>query len=134
MILVARGFSTAFSPLCDLTKEEQWPSERWRVALQVWSEKDQVLRGWRFAGPLVQTMPEDTSQEIARNVSWWLNEVSKSIDRNENILMNICGRILDHSYFDNVDTDQPVTPGNKSSGRTSYSGTTKSLVQARSKR
>ena len=95
--------------LRDLGQEGQWPDFRWRVALQVWSEKEQVLRAWRFAGPLVQTMPNDTLQEIARSLSWWLNEVSKSIDRKENILLNLCDRILDQSYQDNEDTDEPVT-------------------------
>ncbi|MEN1480131.1 hypothetical protein AAIH16_42045, partial [Pseudomonas aeruginosa] len=45
--------------LSDLAQEGVWPVERWRKALQVWSEKGRVLRSWRYATPLIQNMPDD---------------------------------------------------------------------------
>ncbi len=80
--------------LCDLTLQNTWPAVRWREALQVWSEDGMVLRSWRFAAPLVQSMPDTVLQELAHVVTWWLQAASKSIDRHKNILLYMCQRVL----------------------------------------
>jgi len=81
--------------LCDLARQNVWPVGRWREALQVWSENGMVLRSWRFAAPLVQTMPDTVVRELAHGVTWWLEAASKSIDRHEAIQLHICQRVLD---------------------------------------
>jgi SIR2-like domain len=101
-----RFFHSSFA-LCDLAQEAIWPTERWREALQVWSEENQTLRSWRFAAPLVQTMPDDILQEIAHAFTWWLEVVSKSIDCHEKIFLDLCRRLLALSHHDDGDTDQP---------------------------
>ena len=98
--------------LCDLAKEDLWPVERWREALQAWSEEGRTLRSWRFAAPLIQTMPSETIQEIAHSATWWLESVSKSIDRHEVIFLDLCRRILELQHQDSGDTDQPVSRAN----------------------
>ncbi len=95
-----RLFHSIFA-LCDLAQEGIWPAGRWREALQAWSEEGRGLRSWRYAAPLVQTMPDNVLREIAYGVTWWLETVSKSIERHEGILMDLCRRIL----------DQPLEPG-----------------------
>ena len=54
-----------------------------------------VLRSWRFAAPLVQNMPDAVVQELAHGVTWWLEAASRSIDRHESILLQMCQRALD---------------------------------------
>lgn len=86
-----------FHSLCalrDLANKEIWPAERWREALQVWSEQGMVPRSWRYAAPLIQTMPDAVLRELAHGVTSWVEAASKSIDRNEGILLDLCGRIL----------------------------------------
>jgi hypothetical protein len=102
-------FFHCFFALCDLAQEGIWSAGRWREALQVWSEEGRTLRSWRFAAPLVQTMPDDVLQEIAHSFTWWLEAVSKSIDRHETILLDLCRRVLALPHQGGVDTDQPVT-------------------------
>jgi len=80
--------------LCELAKEGLWPEERWREALQVWSESDLALRSWRFAAPLIQEMPDDFLQKLAHSITWWLEVVSKATDKHEVILLNLCRRML----------------------------------------
>ncbi len=80
--------------LCDLARDGLWPAGRWREALQVWSEDGMVLRSWRYAAPLVQTMPDTVIQDIAHGVTWWIEAASKSINRHEEILLNLCRRVL----------------------------------------
>lgn len=53
-----------------------------------------VLRSWRYAAPLVQTMPDTVIQEIAHGVTWWIEAVSKSINQHEAILLDLCRRVL----------------------------------------
>lgn len=96
--------------LCDLAQERIWPRERWSEALQVWSEENMVFRSWRFAAPLVRTMPDDVLQEVAHSITRWIEAVSKSNNlHNENILLDLCRRILTLPYQPEADSDEPVT-------------------------
>ncbi|MFO0874130.1 MAG: anti-phage defense-associated sirtuin Dsr1 [Phycisphaerales bacterium] len=88
-----RFFHSLFA-LRDLAGDGVWPAGRWREALQTWSEEGVVLRSWRYAAPLVQTMPDAVIQEIAHGVAWWIEAASKSVDRHEGILLDLCRRIL----------------------------------------
>jgi len=87
-------FFHSLSALCDLAQEGVWPAGRWREALQTWAEEGMVLRSWRYAAPLVQTMPNAVLQEIDHAVTWWMEAASKSISRHEDILLNLCRRVL----------------------------------------
>lgn len=103
-----RFFHCAYA-LCDLAREGLWPAKRWREALQAWSEDGLILRSWRFVSPLVQTIPDEVLQEIVHGITWWLEAVSKSIDRHETIFFDMCRRVLALPHQDDVDTDQPVS-------------------------
>lgn len=101
-------FFHSLCALCDLARQNVWPAGRWREALQVWSEDGGVLRSWRFAAPLVQTMPDTVVQELVHGVTWWLQAASKSIDRHEGILLHLCRRVLDLP----LDDDSGIRKGN----------------------
>ena len=88
-----RFFHSLFA-LCDLAQDGVWPADRWRGALQAWAEEGTVLRSWRYAAPLVRAMPDTVLQEIAHGVTWWMEAASKSINRHEGILMELCRRVL----------------------------------------
>lgn len=81
--------------LCVLSREDVWPSKRWSEALRVWSEDDLVHRSWRYAGPLVQSMPNETLSYLAHDVAQWLQAISKSIDLSDVGFINVCSRVLD---------------------------------------
>lgn len=91
-----RFFHSLFA-LCDLARDGVWPASRWIEALQVWSEEEVVLRTWRYAAPLVRTMPDNVmvKQGIAHAVTWWIKAASKSISCHESILLDLCGRVLE---------------------------------------
>jgi hypothetical protein len=80
--------------LCDLAQEAVWPSERWRDALQAWSDQSIVLRSWRYAAPLVRNMPDAVMQANAHSLTWWMEAASKVIDRHEVILLDLSRRVL----------------------------------------
>lgn len=87
-------FFHSFFALCDLAQQNEWPMERWREALQIWSEKDLILRSWRYSAPLVLNMPEAVIQEVKHALTWWIETASKSIICHENILLDLCQRVL----------------------------------------
>lgn len=87
-------FFHSLSALYDLTQDDVWPAERWREALQAWSDDGMVSRSWRYAAPIVQTMPEAVLQEIAHSVTWWMEAASKSISCHEEVLLQLCKRVL----------------------------------------
>ncbi|TAG45114.1 MAG: hypothetical protein EAZ30_16260 [Betaproteobacteria bacterium] len=80
--------------LADLAAQGTWLKSRWSDALYVWSNGKHVQRIWRYAAPLVQTMPDTVVLEIAHGVTWWIETVSKSINQHEEILLNLCRRVL----------------------------------------
>ncbi len=95
--------------LCDLAKEERWPTERWGEALQAWSEKGRVRRSWHLFAPLIQTMPDNVLTDIAHSATWWLESVSKSLAHHEDIFLTLCQRILALPHQDEGDNDKPVS-------------------------
>lgn len=110
-----RFFHSLFA-LRDLALEGVWPAGRWREALQAWSEEGLVLRSWRYAAPLVQTMPDTVIQDITNDVTWWIKAASKTINRYEDVLLDLCSRVLALSLEagtkmmrNGEPIDQPVT-------------------------
>ena len=81
--------------LCDLAEEGIWPAQRWQEALYAWGQDGSLIRSWRFAAPLVQRMPNSVMLAIVYSVSRWIDAVSKSVDKHEAILLNLCERLLD---------------------------------------
>ncbi|MGY3445512.1 anti-phage defense-associated sirtuin Dsr1 [Bradyrhizobium sp. USDA 4473] len=87
-------FFHSLSALCDLAQEAIWPASRWRDALQAWSDESRILRSWRYAAPLVRNMPDAVMLVSAHSLTWWMEAVSKVIDRHEAILLDLCTRVL----------------------------------------
>lgn len=106
-------FFHSFFALCDLAQEGIWPPERWREALQAWSEEGRVLRSWRLAAPLVKSMPDLAMLENVHGVTWWMEAASKSIERHEVILLDLCKRVLALSVKPDTGIRQNGEPINK---------------------
>ncbi len=81
--------------LADLAGEGVWPASRWSEALQSWGEGRLLLRSWRYAAPLVQSMPDDVLLKISHSVARWIEAVSKTTNQHEEVFLNLCGRILE---------------------------------------
>lgn len=108
-------FFHSLSALRELSLDGVWPAGRWREALQTWADEGMVLRSWRYAAPLVQSMPDAVLLEIDHAVTWWMEVASKSISCHEDILLNLCCRVLSletgsgsHIIRNGIETDDPV--------------------------
>lgn len=102
------NFATTACALYALLKEDVWPTERWREALQAWSEEKLLKRAWRYMAPILATAPAEVLQTLAHGVSWWLQAIAKTFEGHETLFFVLARRILAQDHQDGVDTDDPV--------------------------
>lgn len=81
--------------LAELAEEDEWPEKRWQDALETWSRGRSLQRRWRYAAPVVRTMPDNVLNELAHSITTWLESISESINCNEDVLFQLCRRVLD---------------------------------------
>jgi hypothetical protein len=101
-------FSTTACALCALAKEGVWPADRWREALQAWSEEKLLKRSWRYMAPAVAEAPNQVLQDLVHSVSWWLQNIAKTFEGQEARFFSLAGRILALDYQDDANSDEPV--------------------------
>ncbi len=108
------NFPTTACALCALAKENIWPIDRWREALQAWSDEKYGKRAWRYLASLIATAPDDAFQELAYAVSFWLRTITEKFQGdqfkdNQAVLYALIERILNVPFQDEVvDIDDPV--------------------------
>ncbi|MEN1993302.1 MULTISPECIES: anti-phage defense-associated sirtuin Dsr1 [Stenotrophomonas] len=102
------NFATTACALCALAREGVWPTERWREALQAWSEEKLLKRSWRYMAPILATAPDKVLQTLAHGVSWWLQAIAKTFEGHEALFFAFARRILAQDHQGGSDTDDPV--------------------------
>jgi hypothetical protein len=106
--LCQKQFPLAACALCGLARANCWPPERWREALQAWSEERFARRSWRYLAPVLQRMPDDVLLAIERSATWWVETASKVLDHYQEIFLDLCRRFLRMSHEDPADQNPPV--------------------------
>ena len=102
-------FSTTACALCALTREDVWPVDRWREALQAWTEEKLLKRSWRYMAPVLARAPDEPICALAHSLSWWLQAVAKSFVDHQDLFFALCLRILRMHHQDGVASDEPIT-------------------------
>lgn len=103
------NFATTACALCALAKDGVWPTDRWREALQAWSEENLIKRAWRYMAPILTTAaPDNVLQALSHSVSWWLQAISKTFEGHQAHFFTLSRRVLALDHQDGVDTDEPV--------------------------
>ena len=87
-------FATAACALCELAGEGCWPTDRWREALQAWSEESLIKRSWRYMAPLLAGAPDEVLKQLIHGVSWWLRTISDTFEGQEERFLMLCDRLL----------------------------------------
>lgn len=94
-----KHFANAGAALGDLAQEKIWPVNYWEDTFYAWSENDYIAsRSWRCFATLVHAIPDDELKKLSYPLTWWLEKVSKLVDSNEDIFMDLCRRILGIPY------------------------------------
>lgn len=102
------NLSTTACALYALAREGFWPPDRWRQALQAWSEEKLLKRSWRYMGPVVAEAPNDLLQSLAHGLSWWLQAIAKTFEGHEASFFGLAGRLMALDHQNGVATDDPV--------------------------
>lgn len=89
-----KHFIHTLHALATLAAEGAWPLDRWRVALQVWSEKKTSKRAWRYSVCVVNAMPDDVMVSLAHQVGFWLKDASSSLPSRDEAMIALCVRFL----------------------------------------
>lgn len=101
-------FQATTYALCHLARQNIWPNDRWRDALQAWSDEALQSRSWRYMAPVLADAPDNLLQTLAHGVSWWLQAIAKTFEGHEATFFTLARRILAQDHQDGVDTDEPV--------------------------
>lgn len=111
-------FHLSVAALYRLAKQDIWPEDRWRQALESWSTEGKWRSlSWKFGAPLVSNMPTDILRSLSHQVSWWLKSVSKESHEKEEIFLTISQKVLlevaseqsnTRSLSGGIEVDNPV--------------------------
>ena len=100
--------ATAYA-LCQLAKQNIWPEERWRPALQAWLNKKHHHSSWRYMAPTLVAAPDHLLQTLAHNISQWLRDIAGTFEGHEAIFSTLLQRILKLDYPSDANIRKPVT-------------------------
>jgi len=103
------NFSTTATALCALAAEDIWPVERWKEALQAWSEEKLIIRSWRYLAPVLASAPPNLTQQLAYGISWWLKAIAMKLNSNEKLFLELCQRILAIDFPKEINIKDHVT-------------------------
>lgn len=106
--LCSEMFQATAYALCKSAQRSNWPIERWRDALQAWSEEKLRDRSWHFMAPIVVSASDDFVQALSHGISWWLQAVAKTFESHEDHFLMLAQRILRLDFDDDGDTDDPI--------------------------
>lgn len=99
-------FSVAISALVNLGQRKHWPIQRWRTALQVWSDQSLALQSWDLLKDLLPTADSNFIAASAQPLSWWLQIIGKVFTEGESQFFQLIRYVLTsqkHEGFDSGD-------------------------------
>ncbi|MFA6009968.1 MAG: hypothetical protein WC799_08285 [Desulfobacteraceae bacterium] len=102
-------FEATSHALSELSTGDIWPIDRWRQALQAWSEENLIKCSWPSVGTVLSKVPYDVLQPLVNGVSWWLKAISKSFNGNDELFLELCRRVLTLEYTESDDSENPVS-------------------------
>lgn len=106
--LCSEMFQATAYALSKLAQQNNWPVDRWRDALQAWSEEKLRDRSWHFMAPIVVGAPDDLIKTLSHGVSWWLQAVAKTFEGHEDHFLTLAQRILQLGFDDDRDNEDAV--------------------------
>ena len=105
------NFRMAAWALCFLAREGEWPGDRWREALYVWSEGDSLQRSWRCLAPVLAKASDEKLLSCSYGLTRWLRSVAEVAGENDPLFLPLGERVLalDGGDDPDVGTDDLTT-------------------------
>lgn len=104
-----KDFATTSCALFALTREDFWPTARWRRALHAWSEDRLKKISWKRFAPFFAGAPEQVVSDLTYGIGGWLQAVSKVFEVHASSFFTLCERVLLLSDENTINTSDPVT-------------------------
>jgi hypothetical protein len=102
------NFPATACALCALTKEDCWPVDRWREALQAWSESKHLRQSWCHIRPILSNAPDKFVSSLIHGLAWWLKAIAKTFNGNEDIFLRLCRRVIQVDHQNKMYTEDLV--------------------------
>lgn len=106
--LCSEMFQETAEALRNLAHENNWPVERWRDALQAWTEEKSREQSWNLMAPVIAGMPENLLQALSHGVSSWLQALAKTFEGHEDQFLTLARRTLSLDFEVDDNSDDPV--------------------------
>ena len=87
-------FKHAAWALLTLCKEGRWLADRWRSALQAWSDDQLRARSWRWMSGALASAPDEFIRAIAHSLIWWMRQMADGKIVNEDVWLKLIERII----------------------------------------
>ena len=94
-------FPTTSDTLSALAQGGEWPTERWREALQVWAEDNLIEHSWCMA-QVISNAPDNVIQELSHSLGWWLQAQAKIFKGREELFFTLIRRLLELEHQNGV--------------------------------
>jgi SIR2-like domain len=104
------NFPTAACALYTLSSEGEWPTDRWREALQAWAEEGLLKKSWRFVVRAIEAAPDTIIGDLKHPISWFLKAQAKTFISHETQFFLLASRLLElNREGDGIADDDPVS-------------------------
>jgi hypothetical protein len=91
-----KDFKRTSTALLALAKQGNWePVDRWREALQAYTNEKTVNRSWRYLRRVLVHAPDRVIDELAPALGWWLEAVSKGFKGDTADFFSLVRKILE---------------------------------------
>lgn len=87
-------FPRAASALLGLAAQGQWYADRWRSALQAWTEPALLAKSWRRLARSLASAPDDLLREAGHALAPWLETQSKVLTGQEEHFFTLARRYI----------------------------------------
>ena len=91
-------FEGCFEALQGLSKQNVWPTRRWREALQAWKDTMFLNKSWGNVPNVFVNAPDDVIGELSQSLSSWLEAQASDFNENEKTFFDLCQRVLNFKY------------------------------------
>jgi hypothetical protein len=84
----------ALSALIGLAAKDNWPTDRWKQALQAWSNEEHSHRAWRRLRTLLLRFPPNAFDALTYHIGYLLMSVAKRINTDEEEFFELVRKVL----------------------------------------
>jgi hypothetical protein len=101
-------FPRAVTALLELAGNGNWYADRWRTALQAWTENPLKARSWRLLAQTLAVAPDSFLKDVAHSLSYWLEAQAKCLSSQEDQFFILARRIITLHQSDAIDEHDDI--------------------------